>query len=85
MKTLRFKAILSSLLILLLAAITVTGAMLYIGKAGLILGFRRISVLRFHGRCSLAFLALAACHLASNFHLYAQELKTLFRKGGPRR
>ena len=78
MNRMRLKALLSSLLFLLFLAISVTGAMLYFGKTGLILGFRRIALLRFHGCCSFAFFALALCHITLNLRLYAQEAKKLF-------
>ena len=55
------------MLLLLLLFISITGAMLYLGKTGLIFGISRALVLRFHARCAMIFLALALCHLALNF------------------
>jgi hypothetical protein len=71
----RLKALLSSLLLLFLLIISVTGTMLYFGKTGLILGFRRASLLRFHARCSFGFLFLILCHVTLNFRVYLAELK----------
>ena len=77
---LKIKALLSALLLSILLLIAATGAMLYFGKTGLILGFRRVSLLRFHARCSLGFLSLVACHVALNLRIYKQELKKLFKR-----
>jgi hypothetical protein len=79
MNKMRLKALLSILLILLLFVIFSSGILLYFGKTGLILGFRRAFLLRLHGRCSLAFVLLAACHLALNYRLFKEELKKLFK------
>ncbi|MCL1805702.1 MAG: hypothetical protein FWG28_06880 [Clostridiales bacterium] len=71
----QLKALLSSLLLPLLLLVSATGAMLYFGKTGMILGFRRASLLRFHARCSLGFLFFILCHVALNFRIYLAELK----------
>jgi len=78
MKRMRIKALISSMLILLLLAVSVSGAILYFGKTGVVLGFTRAFLLRFHAWCGLLFLAFGACHLALNFKLLTQEIRRLY-------
>ena len=63
----RLKAVISCLLLVVLLLISISGAMLYFGKTGLILGFSRAFLLHFHAGCAVLFVLLAACHLALNF------------------
>ena len=78
---LRIKAILSSALMLVFLIICSSGAMLYFGKTGMILGFRRASLLRFHAWAALFMLLLVCCHVVLNRRLFLQELKKLLRMG----
>ena len=68
------------MLLVLLLFISITGAMLYYGKTGLIFGISRALLLRCHARCALLFLALALCHLALNFRLFTSGLRGLFKR-----
>lgn len=79
-KSIKLKAVVSCLLILLLLLVSITGAMLYFGKTGLILGFSRAFLLNFHARCAILFLALAICHLMLNFKLLTSGLKSWFKR-----
>ena len=79
MTRMRIKAMASIALFLFLLVISVSGAMLYFGKTGLILGVSRALLLNIHARCSLLFAALVILHLALNFSLLKEELKKLFK------
>lgn len=77
MKQLPLKAIFSCLLLLSFFLLCVSGAMLYLGKTGLILGFSRAFLLRSHARLSLLMLLLVCGHLALNWRLFRLSLKKL--------
>ncbi|MCL2163541.1 MAG: DUF4405 domain-containing protein [Oscillospiraceae bacterium] len=79
MKRIPLKAILSSLMLFNVFLLAVSGAMLYFGQTGLILGIRRSLLLKLHVGVSLLFLLFCALHLFLNFKLYRTELKKLFR------
>ena len=79
MKKLHVKAILSTLLMLIFIFLAITGALLYFGKTGVVLGFSRQALRETHFWASAIMCALIAAHLALNCKLYLTELKALLR------
>ena len=82
MKKMRLKAALTCLLLLTLLLLSVSGAMLYFGKTGLILGFPRVFLLRLHLLCAVSFVLFGICHFALNFGLFVSEAKSFRPKKG---
>jgi len=80
MKKPALKAILSTLLILLLLLLAFTGALLYFGKTGLVLGIPRNSLREVHFYTAILMCVFAAVHLILNCRLYLAGLKTLLKK-----
>ena len=81
MKRLRVKAVISSLLVLIFLFLATSGAMLYFGKTGVVMGFARSSLRNAH-TCAAAFMCvLVIVHLVLNCRLYFSELKALVRRG----
>ena len=78
MKKLRIKAIVSILLMLSFMLLTITGAMLYYGKTGVILGVSRQALRTAHFWSAAAMLALVAAHIVLNSRLLAAEFRALF-------
>ena len=81
MKHMRFKAILSCLLLLIFCLLFVSGIMLHLGRTGLILGLSRAFLIYFHARLSLLMTALIVCHVVLNRRLFYVELTKLFKRG----
>ena len=77
----KLRAILSSLLALLLLFMAISGAALYFNKTGMVMGFPRASLRQAHFIMAAALCLLLALHLALNFKQYMAELRSL---GGPR-
>ena len=82
MKLIRVKAVLSTLLILLFLCLVFTGALLYFGKTGVVLGISRHTLREIHFFAAVSMCVLIPVHLISNFRLYTAGLKAL-RRGLP--
>ena len=76
-----FKAILSTLLFLLFAYLAFSGALLYFGKTGLMLGVSRNTWRETHARAAFSMGVIVLLHMVLNIRLYHGEWKTLFRRG----
>jgi accessory gene regulator protein AgrB len=74
------KAALSSLLALVFLFMAITGAMLFFGKAGLILGFSRANVRGAHAIAAIVVCTLVPVHFILNRRLYIAELKSLKKR-----
>jgi|GEM_PF-2268763 len=78
--TLKVKAIVSSLLLLLLLFLAFSGALLYFGKTGLIWGIARHALRNAHTAAAAVICVLAAAHIFLNRRLYLRELSALSRR-----
>ena len=77
MKSQSIRAIISTLLIILLLCLAFTGALLHFGKTGVVLGIPR-SVLRgIHFWVAVSLCVLALVHLILNIKQYKAELRSL--------
>ena len=76
----RLKAVISSLLLLAFLYLAATGAMLYFGKTGLILGIPRRTLLDTHAWVALFMAVLVVVHLILNLQLYVAGLKSLAKR-----
>lgn len=74
------RAVISSILILLILFLALTGAILYFGKTGLILGIARYVLREAHFYAAAAMCALIITHLILNLRLYFSELRSLFKR-----
>jgi len=77
MKKFRFKAVLSSLMLLAFLFLAFSGALMYFNKTGMILGIPRGSMRIAHTVVAAFMFVLAAIHLFVNRSLYLSELKSL--------
>ena len=75
MKKLRLKAVLSTLLILIFLTLAFTGALLYFGKTGVVLGFSRQMLREAHFWIAVSMCALIPIHLILNLGIYRKELR----------
>ena len=80
MKQLSIKAILSSLLLLTFLFLALSGALLYFGKTGVVLGFTRHTLRNAHAWAALLMCVLASVHLFLNLRLFGAELRSLSRR-----
>ena len=74
---LRLKGILSSVLIVLFLVVAVSGAMLYFGRTGLIMGIPRGVIRDAHIWSGFAMTAAVPLHLILNLRVFRGELKSL--------
>jgi len=79
MKLLAIKGILSSILLFLFLYLAFSGALLYFGKTGVILGITRYALREAHFWAALSMCALIPVHLLLNRRLYLSELRSLRR------
>ena len=79
-KTIR--AILSTLLILIFLTLVFTGALMYFGKTGVILGFSRHLLREAHFWIAVSMLVITPAHIALNLRIYRAELLALTGKRG---
>jgi hypothetical protein len=77
MKQPTLKAILSSLLLLLFLFLALSGALLYFGKTGMILGLARYAWRNTHVLAALLICIAMPAHLFLNRRLYFKELQAL--------
>ena len=82
MKQLSLKAILSTLLLLLFLFLGFSGALLYFGKTGMVMGITRSTLRETHAWAALLMCVLIPAHLLLNRRLYLTELKVLFKRKG---
>jgi len=80
MKRQHFKAILSTLLILIFLFMVITGALLYFGKTGVIWGVSRFVLREAHFWVAVSLCVFIPVHLIFNLRLYKSELRSL--RGG---
>ena len=73
------KAVISSLLLLTFLFMAASGAMLYFGKTGIVLGFARGAIRNAHTLAAVVMGVLATLHLIMNCSLYMSEMKVLVR------
>ena len=82
MKSSAVRAILSTVLILALAALVFTGALLYFGKTGVVWGISRSALRSAHFAAAVAMCLFAAVHLFLNRRAYLAELRALSKGSG---
>ena len=80
MKKLPVKAVLSTLLMLLFCYLAFSGALLYFGKTGVILGIPRYVLRETHFWAAASMCVLIPLHLILNLGLYKAELRSLGSK-----
>lgn len=74
------RAVLSSVLLIAFLLLVLSGAMLYFGKTGLILGFSRSAIRDCHLLAALLMTCIAPIHVWFNRHMYKHELGSLAQK-----
>jgi len=74
---LSIKAVLSTTLLLLFVVLMFSGALLYFGRTGVVLGFSRHFLRAAHLRAALIMCVLVPIHLFFNMRLFKSELKSL--------
>ena len=77
MKKLSIKAVLSTLLILVFLCLAFTGALLYFGKTGVVLGISRYMLREIHFWVAVTMCALIPVHLILNLRIFRAELRSL--------
>ena len=77
MKRMVIKAVLTTLLILVFLCLVFTGALLYFGKTGVVLGISRYALREIHFIAAVSICVLIPAHLFFNFQLYRAEMKAL--------
>jgi len=80
MKKLKIKGIVSTLLLLTVLFLAVSGTMLYFGKTGMILGIARGDWRGVHAIVAIIMCALLVTHLFLNRKIYFNELKSLLKR-----
>ena len=78
-KLLVAKAILSTMLIIVFLILASTGALLYFGQTGVILGFSRHALREAHFWIAVIMCVMIPIHLFLNRWLYKSELKAIVR------
>ena len=73
------KAVLSSVLLLLFLFLAVSGAMLYFGKTGMVMGVARHTLRQIHAVVALLMCLLIVVHFILNIRTYIGGLKALFK------
>jgi len=76
-KQLPVRAIISSLLLLLFLFLAFSGALLHVGKTGLVLGIARHALRDAHAIAALLTCVLIPIHVFFNRRLYLKALRTL--------
>ena len=80
MKLPAIKGIISSLLLLLIICLAITGTILYFGKTGMIWGIPRNVLRNAHTVMAVSMCILVVVHIVLNFRMYRAELRALVRK-----
>jgi len=80
MNRLSVKAVISSLLLLAFLFLAASGAMLYFGKTGVVLGFARGAIRNAHTSAAVVMCVLVVLHLIMNRSLYMREIKALAKR-----
>jgi len=80
MKKLSVKAILSTLLIIIFLLMVFTGALLYFGRTGVMLGFSRHLLRETHFWVAVFMCLLVPVHLFLNFRTYIAELRSFSKR-----
>jgi uncharacterized membrane-anchored protein YitT (DUF2179 family) len=79
MNKLRIKAILSGLLLLLFVYLAFSGALLYFGKTGVVMGIARHSLRETHAWTAFILCFLIISHLFLNRRIFLGEWKSLIK------
>jgi len=77
MKSISVKAVISSLMILVFVFLAASGAMLYFGKTGVVLGFARSGLRSAHTLAAVVMCLLALVHFIMNRRQYIAGLRSL--------
>ena len=85
MKKLSVKAILSTLLILIFIILAFSGALLYFGKTGVVLGVSRHTLREAHFWVAVSMCVFIPVHLILNLKVYISELRAAVCKFGIRK
>ena len=80
MNKLALKAVISTILLLIVLFLALTGAILYFGKTGVILGVSRHVLRNAHTLIGAVLCLFAAIHLGINMRVYRKELLSLFKR-----
>jgi len=80
MNKFRLKVVVSSLLLLLLLFLATSGALLYFGKTGVVMGFPRNDIRNTHTWAAVLMCVLGLAHLVLNRRQYFSELKSLGKR-----
>ena len=75
MNKLKIKAVISSILILAVIFLAVSGALLFFGKTGVVLGIARSTLRNIHFWVAVSMCLLAAIHLFMNRKQYLAGLR----------
>ena len=78
-RVLPLKALISSLLLLLFLFLAFSGALLYFGKTGMVMGFARNTLREAHAWAAALTCILAAVHFFINRRIYLAEVKSITR------
>ena len=81
MKKPALKVILSTLMIIILLFMAVTGALLYFGKTGMVWGVSRGVLRGVHFYAAISMCVLAVVHFILNFRLYLAGLRAWRKRG----
>ena len=84
MNKLSVKAIISTLLIIVFLLLALSGGMLHFATTGLVWGFTRHFLREFHFWIAVAMCALVIAHFILNSRLFGSEVRSIFRKKGPK-
>ena len=80
MKKPPFKAIISILLVLVFLFLAISGALLFFGKTGVVMGIARSALRKTHTWAAVLMCVLAIVHLILNRRIFFGELKSLVRR-----
>ena len=81
MKKLSAKAVISTLLIIAFLLLAFTGALLYFGRTGMILGFTRHLLREVHFWSAASMCVLVPVHFILNLSVYRSELRSMRGRG----
>ena len=79
-KKMGFKAVVSTVLVLCFLFLAFTGALLYFGKTGVVLGISRNTLRVAHFWAAVFICAMIILHVIVNWRIYLAELRSLFVK-----
>ena len=77
----KLKAVISGLLLIVFLILTLSGALLHIGKTGMIWGIARHALRDAHALAAVLMLLLLVAHLFLNRRVFLKEWKALLKCG----